>query len=177
MNASHLLLLAMLASACVAASAAPGESNKDIKTRTIGNPFIYGQSFMLRRNSNPTANCLRQSNVTGLPINCDSSYSDLTSFIITGPTVTASTTALSPTTSASLAPSGTTSPSTQWCFPKNSTDFSSPFTILCNGASTFPWFQLVKTGGVYGDGTRPLFALPRVCGILIFSVTRPVLRR
>lgn len=174
MNASHLLLLAMLASACVAASAAPSD-NKDIKTRTIGNPFVYGQSFMLRRNSNPTANCLRQNNVTGMPINCDSSYSDLTSFIITGPTVTASTTALSPTTSASLAPSGTTSPSTQWCFPKNSTDFSSPFTILCNGASTFPWFQLVKTGGVYGDGTRPLFLRLSAHNILIFPVARPVL--
>lgn len=164
MNTSHLLLLALLASVC-AATTGSSTTESHLKSRSIENPLRYGWPFMLRRDSNPTANCLRQTNATGVPITCESSNSDITSFIVTGPTVTAGTTALSPTISASLAPSGSSSPSTQWCFPKNSTDYVNPFTVLCNGASTFPWFQLVKTGGIYGNGACHLFL--RACGSLL----------
>jgi hypothetical protein len=96
------------------------------------------------------SNCVRLTNVTKAPISCQPNNTDLTTWTITGYTVTNGNQMLAPTTSAILNPYGGGSP-LYYCSPKNATGFTDLNTVLCNG-SPFPWISLVKVNGVYGNG-------------------------
>jgi hypothetical protein len=121
---------------------------------TSNGQFQYDSTiFSLRANSSPTANCIRNTNATNDPFQCDPSFSDVTTFTLTGVNVQTGQYAESPTVPCSLNPYGSGS-STYWCIPKSDSNYpSSDNPVLeCNGAPpTIGWLQFIKTGGVYGD--------------------------
>jgi hypothetical protein len=67
-----------------------------------GAPLTYGYPFSLR--ASPMSNCVRLTNVTKAPISCQPNNTDLTTWTITGYTVTNGNQMLAPTTSAILNP-------------------------------------------------------------------------
>ncbi|ELR13803.1 uncharacterized protein ACA1_076560 [Acanthamoeba castellanii str. Neff] len=122
-----LLLLAMLATLAT----------------SQGSPLYFGTTmFTFHMASSPLANCICNISVTASPLNCNISNSDLTSWTLTGPTITPSNEALSPTTPTTLNPYGSGS-LTQYYLDQN--------TILCNGAPILGWLTFVKTSGYYSN--------------------------